>query len=54
MTEILCPDCDNTFGSREEFTEHRELAHPPQLITVATEGIRTDERFGYQADPEEE
>ena len=47
----FCPDCGHFVEG--DFIEHRERAHPPAAIAVAAEGIESEERHGYQPDPEE-
>ena len=50
---IFCPDCNGWVeGDFDTFVQHRTEEHPPTLIAVATEGIESEERHGYEpADP---
>ena len=51
VLSIFCPECGRFVEG--DFIEHREREHPPAAIAVAAEGIQSEERHGYQPDPEE-
>lgn len=45
---IFCPDCQREIP-RDEFVEHREREHPPELKTVTVkESLHDGERFGWE------
>lgn len=47
LTITLCPDCGEDIPS-DEFIAHREAEHPPRVISVSAEGIRSQEAHGFQ------
>jgi hypothetical protein len=39
-----CPDCDYHTAVADDFIDHRLDQHPPRTLTLAPEGIESEER----------